>query len=79
MPHPAHDVPEEHDVWMQAPCEEANALQRPLPEGALQTLATGLKEDQPLAGSLCTGAQHSEKPKPPAFGIPALVWQSEPE
>jgi putative SOS response-associated peptidase YedK len=36
---------EEHEVWLSAEWEEAQALQRPIPDGALQIVATGGKED----------------------------------
>lgn len=38
--------PEEIEIWMAAPWQDAKALQRPLPAGALQIVARGVKKDE---------------------------------
>jgi putative SOS response-associated peptidase YedK len=37
--------PEEIETWLTAPPEEALKLQRPLPDGSLKIVATGVVED----------------------------------
>lgn len=39
-------TPDEVDAWLDAPMNEALTLQRPLPDGSLQIVARGVKEDQ---------------------------------
>jgi putative SOS response-associated peptidase YedK len=41
--------PEEYEVWLTAPTEEALKLQRPLPDEMLEIVAEGQRSDQPAA------------------------------
>ena len=38
--------PDEIELWLTAPKEEAIKLQRPLPDGVLEIVAVGKKQDQ---------------------------------
>lgn len=42
-------LPEEVEIWMTAPWEQAKALQRPLPDGSLQVVQRGGKKDDGLS------------------------------
>ena len=43
----ASPTPEEVEIWMTAPTEEAVKLQRPLPDGSLKIVVRGLKQGGP--------------------------------
>jgi hypothetical protein len=41
------DAPQEWDLWMRVPWDEASQLQRPLPNAMLRIIASGEREDPP--------------------------------
>lgn len=45
-------TPEECEIWMTAPWEQAKALQRPLANGSLDIVARGVKKDEPVGEPL---------------------------
>lgn len=42
-------TPEEYEIWLPAPAEEAMKLQRPLPDDMPEIVAEGQRSDQPEA------------------------------
>jgi putative SOS response-associated peptidase YedK len=50
-------MPEEIEIWRTAPAEEALQLQRPLPDGELEIVASGKQKDEAPVLVQSTGAQ----------------------
>jgi putative SOS response-associated peptidase YedK len=45
-------TPEEYEVWLSAPADEALKLQRPLSDDMLEIVAEGSRSDQPEGAQL---------------------------
>jgi putative SOS response-associated peptidase YedK len=48
-------MPEEYDIWLDAPTEDALKLQIPLPDELLEIVVEGKKSDKPA------GSEHLEQ------------------
>jgi putative SOS response-associated peptidase YedK len=53
-------TPEEHEIWPHAPSDEAKALQRPLPDGALLSRIGSLGDPIAAFGGAYPGPYHCQ-------------------